>query len=78
MLSPLPLWDEEGVFTKFKSYVDKINPDVFLPTHLSELGRNNFERRSGGYRRAFELLEKMGRDYEVLFWGDSVQIAYKE
>lgn len=78
LLCPLPLWDSQEVFASFQKFIDMINPDVILPTHLLELGHRDFSRHGASYQQAFALLEKLGRDYEILFWGDSVQIAYKE
>ncbi len=76
LLAPLPFESSSGE-NAFFEVLDLIAPDVVIPMHIAELGQKDPAMR-GSYRRAYKLLEKAGREFAVLGWGDSVKIANLE
>ena len=76
LLAPLPFESSSGE-NAFFEVLDLIAPDVVIPMHIAELGQKEPAMR-GSYRRAYKLLEKTGREFAVLGWGDSVKIANLE
>lgn len=75
LLTPLPITDDEEVIQNWLNAVDRINPDVVIPIGLAELGQKNKLDRSL-YKRAFKILERTNRGFEVLAWGDSIKVGH--
>jgi|GEM_PF-80760 len=76
LICPLPRSEVDGEMTRFYQFVKRLNPDVIIPSHLAELGQSESEPDGGPYERAHEILEKTGKDFAVLTWGDSVKIGH--
>ena len=76
LLAPLP-FESNISENAFFEVLELIEPDVVIPMHLAELGQKEPSMR-GSYRRAYDLLERTGRQFAVLGWGDSVKIANLE
>ncbi|PCJ19275.1 MAG: hypothetical protein COB02_07760 [Candidatus Cloacimonadota bacterium] len=75
LLAPLPVTDDEAVIQNWLDAVDRIDPDILIPIGLAELGqKNNLDRSL--YQRAFKILERTNRGFEVLAWGDSIKIGH--
>jgi serine protease AprX len=75
LICPLPLSDDPKALKSFLSYIERLDPDVIIPSHIAELGQKDPLLR-GSYQRAYELLERTGKEFEVLIWGDSIKIGH--
>ena len=75
LICPLPLSDSPRALDAFYSYIQRLDPDVIIPSHIAELGQKDSILR-GSYQRAFEILERTGKEFEVLIWGDSIKIGH--
>ncbi|MCJ8347806.1 hypothetical protein MJH12_19900, partial [bacterium] len=75
LLTPLPVTDDEAVIQNWLDAVERINPDVIIPIGLAELGQKSLLDRSL-YERAFRVLERTNRGFEVLAWGDSIKVGH--
>ena len=73
LLAPLPMVSGRSE-QAFFDFIELVAPDIIVPMHLAELGQKDPKMR-GSYRRAYELLDRTGREFAVLGWGDSVKIA---
>ena len=76
LICPLPRAEFEGEVTQFYQFIKRLNPDVIIPSHLAELGQSKAQSKEGPYEKAYEILEKTGKDFAVLTWGDSVKIGH--
>jgi L-ascorbate metabolism protein UlaG (beta-lactamase superfamily) len=77
LITPVPCTDNEQEINSFLGFINQIDPDVIIPSHLAELGQKDREIR-GSYQKAYEILDRTGKDYETLVWGDSVKISFME
>ncbi|MBW7874368.1 MAG: S8 family serine peptidase [Candidatus Cloacimonetes bacterium] len=73
---PLPISDETRDLDLFYQLIEEIQPDVILPSCIGELAQKDALARSS-YRRAWELLSRTGREFEILGWGDSVKVGFR-
>ncbi len=76
LICPLPISDDPRELDRFFQFLERLNPDVIIPSHLAELGQREADSSGGAYSRAYELLERIGKDFAVMTWGDSVKIGH--
>jgi len=73
-IAPMPVLRNPGDENDFLEFMRVLDPDVIIPSHLGELGQKDLAVR-GDYEKALEVLDRTGKEFEVLLWGDSIKIA---